>query len=127
MCCSQRGRDSARGGGEKDVRLTSVQIIWNVGHALHPATDHHVTIAQHDALRAEDERLHARGAHLVDGGARRRKGDATFQRSLTSGSLAHRSLQDVAEEHLVHRVARNLGILERRPNGTTAQVGGLQA
>ncbi|CDN41361.1 hypothetical protein BN871_AF_00170 [Paenibacillus sp. P22] len=52
----------------------------NVAHALHPAGDHHIRVAGHDALRREGDRLQAGGAEPVDGQRRNRHREACIQR-----------------------------------------------
>ena len=64
------------------------QQVGGVGHALHAAGDDDLGGAGGQRVVRHDRRLHARAAHLVDGGRLHRLGQARAQRRLARRRLA---------------------------------------
>lgn len=71
------------------------EVVGSVGHALGSACHDNVGIAGYDGLRADNEGLDGRGAHLVDGGCDGRLGEASAKGTLTGGILAEAEAMSV--------------------------------
>ena len=95
------------GGVVADARAAAMLLeqVGRVGHALHAAGDDQVGIAGGERLGAHDHRLHARSAHLVDGGRLDRCGQAGLDRGLARGGLAEAGGKHAAHVDAVDVVA----------------------
>ena len=68
------------------------QIVGDIGHGLHTSGEHHVAVSGLDAQRGDHHSLHARRAHLIDGGARRVQRQLGAEDGLAGGSLSDTGL-----------------------------------
>jgi len=75
-----------------------LEVVGHVGHALHAAGHHDITVAEHDRLGRERDGLHPRRADLVDGRALGRVGDSCK----ISQRKKARSLFSMREEVCMH-------------------------
>ena len=99
----------------------AVQQIRRVGHAFHAARDHDAVGAGRDQVMGQHRRLHARSAHLVDGGAADRFGNAGAERRLTGRRLAQPGRQHAAHDDFLDRVRGEAGPLDGGANRGGAQ------
>ena len=87
------------------VALAHVQQVRRVGHRFHAADDDDIGVAREDGVAAHHRRLHARAAHLVDGGGLKALVFAGLDAGLASGGLALSGGKAVAHDDFV-RFAR---------------------
>ena len=87
------------------------QQVRRVRHQLHAAGDDDIGAACGNEIVRQHGGLHARAAHLVDGGGAGRIGQAGAAHGLAGGGLALAGLQHVAHQHLVDAVCGDAGPL----------------
>ncbi len=90
-------------------------------HALLPARDHDPGIARCDRLRCQRHGAQAGAADLVDGEGGTFHRNTGADRCLAGGVLTEAGGQDMAQDHLVHFVRADSGLLQRRDDGGLAQ------
>ena len=103
------------------------QQVGRVGHRLHAAGQDDVGRAGQDQVVGQHGGLHARAAHLVDGGGAGGVGQAGAARGLAGGGLALAGGQDAAHQHLVDALRRQGGAIECGADRVRAQSGGGKA
>ncbi len=103
-----------------------VEQIGGAAHALHPAGDHHVRIAEPQPIGRQHHRLHAGTAHLVDRGAGDAVRQACLQYRLAGGCLANPGTQHVAQIGFIDLLPLEPSFCHGRGNGTGAQLGSRQ-
>ena len=101
--------------------------VRGVGHGLHAAGDDDVGLAGVDHEVGQVDGVHARGAHLVDGGGGHAHGDAGVDGGLAGGDLAGAGLEHVAHEDVLDLLGREPGPLEGALDGEATELGGGEA
>ncbi len=98
-----------------DPRPAAVLLkkVWRIGHAFHPACNHHIGAARCERFCAHDDRLHSAAADFVDGGGLDRFGKASLDRSLASRGLTQSGRQNAAHIGPVEILACNARALNR--------------
>ena len=82
-------------------------------HVLHAAGDDDLGVAEPDGTGAEHDGLEAGAADLVDGQRRDRVGKTGVAHRLAGGGLAGPACQHLADDHLVDRLRRQPGALQK--------------
>ncbi|MND80576.1 hypothetical protein D3C80_723490 [compost metagenome] len=99
-----------------------VQQVRGVGHAFHAASHNHIGAAGQQQVVGHDRRLHARAAHLVQGGAGGALVQTGAQGRLARWRLAQACRQYAAEQHLFDAVRRYPGTLDSGADGRSTQL-----
>ena len=99
-----------------------MHAVRGLAHALVPAGDHHVVVANPDGLVAERHRAQPGPAELVDtvGGALDR--DSGVHRGLPGGVLPRACGQDLAHDDLAHLTGLDRGAPHRLLDRDLAEV-----
>ncbi|MNG78267.1 hypothetical protein D3C79_368360 [compost metagenome] len=99
-----------------------VQQVGRIGHAFHATSHHHISGAGQQQVMGHDRRLHARTAHLVQGGAGGVLVQPGAQRGLARRCLALACRQHAAEQHLLDTGGIDAGALDGTTDGGAAQL-----
>ena len=101
----------------QDLPMPQAQAVTNLGqqvrslaHGFHAAAHDPAAACRHEGIMADHGRLHARTAHLVDGGAGRCCGQSGFEGGLARGRLTLPRLQDTAHQRFVDRRRIEAGV-----------------
>ena len=96
-----------------DAEARLLRDVRRAAHALHPARDHDVGVAQHDRLRSQDGRLEPRPARLVH-----REGRLLLRQPALHGRHPRRIQPETGREHVPEDDLVDLLVLElRAPDG----------
>jgi len=100
------------------------QVVRDLAHVFHAPGDDHVAQAQHDALSAEHNGFHARGADFVDGGAGHRIGQTCKEGSLPGWRLSEVAGANIAHKDFFHQFRGNARFLQGAFDGRGAKLRG---
>src|SRR5690554_761775 len=102
----------------------TIEQIGCVGHALHATGHHHIDTASQQSVMGDDRRLHARTAHLVQGGAHRGLGQPDRQRRLARRCLTEAGGQHTTHQHFLYRLGGQTTALDRSANRRSTELRG---
>ena len=105
------------------ARAVLFEQVGRVGHALHPAGDHHIDGATGERFCPHDHGLHSAAAHFVDGGGLNGKRQACLDRGLARRGLAKPGWQHAADIGAVDILTRHAGALNRRLDRHRTKIG----